>query len=144
MDQHCGFCDTKIVGNLLAPTTLYDIQHYLAFPWGERLEARPKRLQAHFTLKPDTIESKSEVDCMNQIVIVERLRKEFNSTALHRLYRHWYVAMSGYKDDRDFDICSCKLTLKVKPALPRQSHIEHEAGWAIRAVGFEESGSRCE
>jgi hypothetical protein len=82
MDLHCDFWDTDIVGNLLAEAALHDLDHYLAFPSGERCEARPERTQGLFILAPSTIASEAEVDRVDQVLITERLDQELNGTAL--------------------------------------------------------------
>jgi len=81
--------------------------------------------------------AKTEMNGVKQFVITDRLGKEFNGTFLHRLHRHPNVAVSCDEDDRDFPVCRGKLALKIKTALPWQSHVEHEAGRAIRRIRFE-------
>src|SRR5438477_12041271 len=116
MDLHCDFRDTEIVGNLLTEAALHNLDHYLAFPWGERFEARPERTQGLFICAPSTIASEAELDRVDQILITERLGQELNGAALHRLHRHRDVAMPGYEDDRDLDIRSRQLPLQIATA----------------------------
>jgi len=47
-------------------TGVNDLDHYLAFPPGERCEARPERTQGLFILAPSTIASEAEVDRVDQ------------------------------------------------------------------------------
>ena len=49
--------------------------------------------------------------------------------------------MPRYEDDRDLDIRSRELALKIQTAPPRQSNVQDEAGGTVRAVGFEEVGN---
>lgn len=83
---------------------MHDLDHYLPFPWTERLEARVECIQGLFILTPNTISSEAEVDRVDQILITARLGQEFNGTALHRLHRHRDVTVRRYEDDRDLDI----------------------------------------
>src|ERR1700757_2641429 len=141
MDLYCGFCDTEIMSDLLAQAALHDVDHYLTFPWAQRIEARPERTQGLFILAPSTIASEAELDRVDQVLITERLGQELNGTALHRLYRHRDVTVPRYEDDRDLDIRSRELALKIQTAPPRQSNVQDEAGGTVRAVGFEEIGN---
>ena len=129
------------MGNLLAEAALNDLDHYLAFSPGERCEARPERTQGLFILAPTTIASEAEVDRVDQVLITERLGQELNGAAFHRLYRHRDVAVARYEDDRDLDIRSGELALKIQTAPPRQSDVQDEAGGTVRAVGVEEVGN---
>src|SRR6266478_5992371 len=129
------------MGDLLAEAALHDLDHYLAFPWAQRIEAHPERTQGLFILAPSTIASEAEVDRIDQVLITERLGQELNGTALHRLYRHRDVAVARYEDDRDLDIRRGELALKIQTAPPRQSDVQDEAGGTVRAVGVGKSGT---
>src|ERR1700751_4813606 len=130
-----------MVGDLLAEAPLHNLDHYLAFPWGERFEARPERTQGLFILAPSTIASEAELDRVDQVLITERLGQELDSTRLYRLHRHRDVTVPRHEDDWDLDIRSRELALKIQTALPRQSNVQNEAGGTVRAVGFEEIGN---
>src|ERR1700722_4882512 len=129
-----------MVGNLLVEAALHDLDHYLAFPWGERFEAPSERIQGLFIFTPSTIASKAELDRVDQVLITERLGQELNGTAFHRLHGHRDVAVPRYEDDRDLDIRLRKFALNIQAARPGQSNVEDEAGGTGRAFGFEEVG----
>src|ERR1700747_667837 len=120
---------------------MHDVDHYLAFPWGQRVEALPDHHQGLFILAPSTIASEAELDRVDQVLITERLGQELNGTALHRLHRHRDVTVSRYEDDRDLDISSRELALKIQTAPPRQSNVKDKTGGTVRAVRFEEVGT---
>src|SRR3954465_837389 len=83
------------------------------------------------------IARKAELNGIEEVLITERLRQELNGTPLHRLYRHRDVAVRRDEDDGEFPVGRCDLALKIKAAFPGQSHVEHEAGGAIRQLGLE-------
>jgi hypothetical protein len=41
------------------------------------------------------------------------------------------------EDDWKLSVRYSQLALKIETALVRQSHVEDEAGWAVRQIGFE-------
>ena len=58
------------------------------------------------SLAPHAIATKAQPYRIEEVLLAERLGQEFNSPSLHRLYAHWYVAMSGDEDDRKLDVLS--------------------------------------
>jgi hypothetical protein len=141
MNLHRRFCDTDIVGNLLAEAALHDVDHYLAFPRGKRFEARSERTQSLFILALSTITSKGELDRVDQVLITERLGQELNGTAFHRLHRHRDVTVPRYEDNWDWDTRLREFALKIQAARPGQSNVKNEAGGTDRAFRFEEVGN---
>jgi hypothetical protein len=58
------------------------------------------------------------------------------------LHGHWDVAVRRDKDDWELPVGGGKLALKLETATPRQSHVDHEAGRAIRmGIGIEKLGN---
>ena len=104
-------------------------------------ELRPERAQGLFILAPSTIASEAHLDRVDQVLITEGLGQELNGAALHRLHRHRDVTVPRYEDNRDLDIRSRELALKIQTAPPRQSNVQDEAGGTVRAVRFEEVGN---
>src|SRR6516225_8276229 len=143
MHLHGGFGNTDIACNLFAEAAVRDLNHDLAFPGAQRLESLPESGQSFFILPPGTIASEAELNGIEEVLIAERLGKELNRAALHRLHRHRDVAMPGDEDDREFPVRRGKLALKIKAALPRQPDVEDQAGWAIRRIGLEKVGNGC-
>ena len=129
------------IGDLFAEATSRDLNHDFALPGAERPETLFKAAQRPLILSPSAIAGKAKLDGVEELLITERLGQEFNSAALHRLHRHWNIAMSGDEDYRELRIRPDKLALKIKAALPRQSHVEHQAGGAIRQIGLEKVGN---
>src|SRR5260370_17301283 len=125
MDLHRGFRDTEVVGDLLAEAAPHDLDHYLAFPWAQRIELRPERAQGLFILAPSTIASEAQLDRVDQVLITERLGQELNGTALHRLHRHRDVTVPRYEDDRDLHIPTPHLPLKLPTPPPRPPTPQH-------------------
>ena len=134
MHLHCGFGNADISRNLFAKAAVHDLNHDLALPGAERLEAFPEGGQSFFILPPGTIASEAELNGVEELLITERLRKELNGTTLHRLHRHRDVAVPCDEDDWEFSVRRGELALKIKTALPRQPDVEDQAGGAIRRI----------
>src|SRR5258705_13949868 len=126
MHLHGGFGDADIASNLLAKATVRDMNHDLALPGTERLEALAESRQGFFILTPGTITSEAGLDGIKKDLITEWLREELDGAAFHRLHRHGDVAVPGDEDDWEFSVCRGQITLKIKPTLSRQSDVEHQ------------------
>src|SRR6202030_912358 len=142
MHLHGGFGNADIAGNLLAKAAVRDLNHDLALPGAQQLEAFPEGAQSFLILPPSAITMEAELNGVEELLITERLRKELNGTTLHRLHRHRDVAVPCDEDDWKFFVCGSELALKVKTALPWQSYVEDQASWAIRRIGLEKVGNR--
>src|SRR3954470_20164418 len=92
-------------------------------------------------LPPDTIARKAELDGIKQILLAERLGKELDGAALHRLHRHRDISVGCDEDDWEFPLSGGELALEIKTASPRQSHIQHQARRAIGRLGLEKIGN---
>src|SRR5690349_12160876 len=132
MHLHRRLGDAHVTRNLFVTTALGDLNHDPALAEGQYFEAGPERTQCFVPLASETVTSKPEIDRIEQVLVTKRLREELDSTALHRLHAHRNVPMPGDEDDRKLDLCRREVALKIQPAAARQSHIENEAGWAIR------------
>src|SRR6476660_6964869 len=99
MHLHGGFGNADITRNLFAKATARDLNHDLALPGAERLEALPEDRQSLFILPPGTIASEADLNGVNEVLITERLRQELDGATLHRLHRHRDVAVSCDEDD---------------------------------------------
>src|ERR1700686_1979727 len=137
MHLHGGFGNADIARNLFAKAAVRDLDHDLALPGAQRLEAFPEGGQSFLILPPSAITREAELNGVEELLITERLRKELNGTALHRLYRHRDVAVPCDEDDWELPVRRGEPALKVKTALPWQSYVEDQASWAIRRIGLE-------
>src|SRR4051794_12419517 len=143
MHLHGGFGNADLAGNLFAKAAVRDLNHDLALPWAQRLETFPEAGQSFFILTPGAIAREAELNCVEELLIAERLRKELNGTTLHRLHRHRDVAVPCDEDDWEFPVRRGEFALKIKTALPRQPDVEDQAGGAIRTAGLEKVGNGC-
>jgi hypothetical protein len=57
---------------------------------------------------------------------------------------HRDVAMTGDENDRNVNACFGELGLKVEPAYPGQSYVQHQAGNGIGKSAFQKVGGRAE
>src|SRR5689334_22542985 len=144
MNLNCGLADADVEGNLLAEPTPYNMNHDLTLTGGQRFEALSEHTQGPVVLAPGTIAREAELDCIEKLLVTKRLLKEFDGTAFHRLYRHLDVAMPCNEDDWKLPAGCDELALKIKAALTRQSHVEDQAGGAVRQLGREKFGHRPE
>jgi len=105
--------------------------------------SEPKALleigQSIVILAPSTVARKAELNSVDEILITERLRQELNGATLHCLHRHWDVTVTGNEDDWELSVRRGELALKIKAALPRQSHVKHQAGWDFRQLALRKS-----
>src|SRR5947199_8794786 len=114
MHLHGGFGNADIARNLFAKAAVRDLNHDLALPGAQRLEAFPEGGQSFFILPPSAIAREAELNGFEEVLITERLRKELNRTALHRLHGHRNVAVPGDEDDRQFPLRRGELAVKTK------------------------------
>src|SRR5277367_2875756 len=141
MHLHGGFGDADIARNLFAEAAVRDLNHDLALPGAQRLEALPEGGQSFLIFPSSAITREADLNGVEELLITERLRKELNGTTLHRLHRHRDVAVPCDEDDWEFSVRRRELALKVETALPRQPDVEDQAGRAIRRIGFEKIGN---
>src|SRR4029077_10697929 len=140
MHLHGGFGNADIARNLFAKAAVRDLNHDLALPGAQRLEAFPEGGQSFFILPPSTIAREAELHGVEELLIAERLGQELNGTTLHRLHRHGNIAMACDEDDWDLSVRRSELALKIKAASSRQSDVEHQANGTIRRVGLTKLG----
>src|SRR5215469_13539207 len=93
------------------------------------------------TLTSGTIASESGLDGFNKVLISERFCQKFYSATLHSLPSHRDIGVRCDEDDRYLSIRRGKVTLKLKTASPRHSHVEHQASRTIRRFGLQEIGN---
>jgi hypothetical protein len=138
---HRCFSNAHIAGDLLAEAALHDLKHDIAFPGAQRREALLEGGQSLLIVLRGTIAREAEVNGIEELLIPERLGKEFDGAAFHRLDRHGDIAVSGDEDDRKLPLRCRQLALKIKTALTGQSHVENQAGGASRRIGLEKVGN---
>src|SRR4029077_337467 len=95
MHLHSDFGNADIARNLFAKAAVRDVNHDLALPGAQRLEAFPEGGQNFLILPPSAITREAELNGVHELLITERLRKELDGTTLHRLHRHRDVAVPG-------------------------------------------------
>src|SRR5712675_732386 len=77
----------------------------------------------------------TELNRFKQILLSEWLCQEFNCATLHRLHRHWNVAMSGDEDDRQSSFGACQFALQFEAALAGKPHVKHQASGSFWQIG---------
>jgi hypothetical protein len=68
------------------------------------------------TKSPAKVAGQGLLDCVDKLLAVKWLGKEFQRAELHRLSGHRNVTISGYKDDRNLMTRFLKLLLKIQVA----------------------------
>src|SRR6202171_2544806 len=86
----------------------------------------------------------TELNRFKQILLPERLCQEFDRATLHRLHRHWNVAMSGDEDDRQPSFGACQFALQFESALAGKPHVKHQASRSFTPIHIEKFAHRNE
>ncbi len=112
---------------MFVETTRDDPRHDLTFPGGQRLITRTQSRNRFLIVEASPIALEAKLDCVQQILVSKGLGQKLHRTPFHCLYRHGYVAMPSYKNDRKLDPARSKLSLKIEAALPRQPNVKDKA-----------------
>ena len=80
MHLHGGFGNADIARNLFAEPAARDLNHDLALPGAQRLEAFPEGGQSFLILPLSAITREAELNGVEEFLITKRLRKELNGT----------------------------------------------------------------
>src|SRR5215469_13808736 len=91
---------------------------------------------------PDTISFKCDANGIEQILVAEWLRKEFDCPGLYSVNTHWDVAVGCDKYDRNLNVSCCKLALKIESTQSGQSDIQDEATGRIWQLSKREGVNR--
>src|SRR5262252_9068829 len=78
--------DAHIGGNLLVEPPPRYLGEYAEFTGREGLESGPESAQRFMLLAPGTIASEPEIDCVEKVLVAERLREELDGAPFHRLH----------------------------------------------------------
>src|ERR1700676_1298264 len=141
MHLHGGFGNADIAGNLFAKAAVRDLNHDLALPGAQRLEAFREGGQSFLILPPRAITTEADMNGVQELLIPERICKELHGTTLPRLHQQRDVAVPCDEDDWEFPVRRGELALKIKTALPRQPDVEDQASGSIRRIGLEKVGN---
>ncbi len=142
VDFDRDLADADIACDLLVKAAGHNQGHHLALTRGQRFEARPQHRDRLFVLQPGAISRKTQLDRIQQILIAERLSQELDRAPFHRLHGHRNVTVSGDEDNRNVDVRRRELSLKIETTPARQSDIEHQTSWSVRAPFVQEFGNR--
>jgi hypothetical protein len=86
----------------------------------------------------------SQVDCIQQILMTNRLGQEFDRACFHGPDRHWDIGMAADKDDRQKYVFRHETIVEIQPASPWQPDIEDETPEAARRITVEKLLNRSE
>src|SRR5580698_8694149 len=142
MDLYCSLSNADIVGNLLAEPPPCDVNHDLSLPGTQGRKTSFEVGQRAFTLPADAIARQAELNRVKKLLIADRLGEKLDRATFHGLHRHRNIGVSRDKDDRQVSAGRREFTLEFETALPRQSHVQHQAAWPLRRLGFEKIGNR--
>src|SRR5229473_2383204 len=130
MNLYRDFAYAEVGCDLLVQPPGRHERHDLALPRRQGLETSFQPCHGLFLLKLRSITGVTELNRFKQILLPKRLCQEFDSATLHRLYRHWNVAVSGDEDDRQLSFGACQFALQFESAT---EHSEIVA-WAIEGT----------
>src|SRR4030095_12372289 len=142
MHLHRGFGDADVVRNLLVEETGRNPDHDLALAGAKCRETPVARSQCPAALPTRTTAREPGLHSIEKFLITERFCEELNGTPLHRLHGHWDVRVRCNEDDWHLPVRRGKITLKLEAALPRHSHVEHQASRSVRQLGLGKIGNR--
>jgi hypothetical protein len=91
--------------------------------------------RGHLAVSPLAIAVERRPDGIQEILLAQRLSKEFNRASFHSLHRHRDVTVASDKNDWNIDL---NVGLKIDPAQSRQSDIQYEATHLIRDLALKE------
>src|SRR5262249_6224492 len=141
MHLHGGFGNDAIARDPFATAVGPVLNHDLALPGAQRLEAFPEAGSVFVVVAASAIVTEAERDAVGELRITERLGKQPNGTTLNRLHRDGEVDVPCDEDDWECPVRRGELALKIKTAMPRQPDVEDQAGGAIRQTGLEKVGN---
>ena len=87
----------------------------------------PAAAQAAAQLEASPIALEPKLDGVQQVLVSKGLGQKLHRTSFHCLYRHRYVTVPSYKNDRKSDPARSKFSLKIEAALPRQPNVKDKA-----------------
>jgi len=82
------------------------------------------------------IASDGPLNCIQEILVTKWFCEKIHCPGFHRLHAHRDVAVTGYEDDRNFDIGLSEFMLEIETAGPRQAHVQDEASRFILVPFF--------
>src|SRR5262249_42153930 len=138
MELDGNFAHSDFRRDLLVHETCGHERHDLLLARRERFETGPDVGCRLLAFAARAILRQCKLDGVQHVLVAKRLGEEFDRTRLHRLDGHWNIAVSGYEYDWNVDIGLCQLGLKIEPAHPRQSYVEHEATGGRRWIRVQE------
>src|ERR1700759_580673 len=118
------------------------MNHDFTLPGTQRVKTSPEVGQSILFLAPNPIAREAKLNAVEEVLIPKGFCEELDRAPLHRLHRHGDVAVPRNEDDRQFPVRSRELSLKIKTALSRQSHVEDQTGRPIRRICVKKVGYR--
>src|SRR5262249_6161495 len=132
------FAGAELAGDLLVEQTGDDACQHIALSWGKRSvpAAKLRAVLAFYADRPVALDTTS--NGVEQLLLAEWVRQEFDRARFHGPDRHGNVAVAGDEDDRQLRVRLDELALQIEPAQPRQAHVEDEASRRIRTTCVQE------
>src|SRR6266487_1039343 len=130
----CLLSGAQVRGDLFVQLAGYDVFEHFTFARCERGEARTNL--GKFGLLParDAIPFDRSANGCEQIFILNRLDKEINRAAFHRLHGTWNIAATSEKNNGQRTAFFVERLLEFKTIKARHHKIKHEAAWHVRIV----------
>ncbi len=144
MNLYRDFAYAEVGRDLLVQPSAYHQRHDLALPWRQSFEANFQLCHRSFLLELCLITGMTELNCFKQILLSKRLCQEFDRATLHRLHRHWNIAMPCDEDNWQLSFGTCQFALQLESALARKPHVKHQASGSFRPIRCEKFVHRTE
>src|SRR6266850_3630940 len=127
----------KLAGDLLVQKALDDEREDLTFAWRQGLIALPQPKELLLVL-PSAVATRDTLrDCVEQLLIVERLGEELERASLHRSDRHRDVTAPGNEHNRQLKTQHSQFCLQLQPAEIRQVNIKHQTVGILQSIGIQ-------
>src|SRR5579863_1336932 len=101
MDFHRGLASSDLRSNLFVEQSRNNESHDLSFSRSQGLVALVHIDKFGLLFSCRTVTLESLLNCVEQILIPERLRQEFYGTRFQSLNGHRHISVRRYKNDRN-------------------------------------------
>jgi len=118
--------------------------HDFTLSRSERLETDAQTFEIRPVQPRSAIAFESLLNCVQKILLAERLGQKLDGARLHGPYGHRYIPVAGDEDDRNMHVRLRELMLQVEAAQSGQTDVEHKARRCVLTLAKKELFRCCE
>src|SRR5262249_49459932 len=120
---------SEIMGYLLVKLPGNDVRQHLVFTWGEFRKLSIDGRQFSVLLSSLSIPFGRPRDCVQQLLVADRLGQKINRTGLHRPHAGRNIAKTGDKDNGTLNFSLQEGSLEFETVKIRHRDIEDGTSW---------------